>query len=223
MKKPVILFGVLMAGSLAFTSCTKNLKDDVSDLRKKMDSLTKSNAELEDEVGGMEVILGANEPITATTTFTDNNNATRTVKDTYKFKSSNYYTQRAKANSDGSYDIYVERFSEMNWNEGARVMFRYNPTTKEITGKQVRHYWDDEDNYNDRATFGYIEPDHAGYRIDIAVNSFNTTTGEISLNVSASGDADYAAAIDYNAPNPGKPYNTNFSFKGKVKIFPYLP
>lgn len=223
MKKRVILFGMLMAGSLAFTSCTKNLKDDVSDLRKKMDSLTKSNAELEGQVGGIEVILGANEPITAITTFTDNNNATQTVKDTYKFKASNYYTQYARANSDGSYNIYIERFSEMYWNEGALVKFTYNPTTKEITEKRVYHYWDDQDKYYDRAAYGYWELNHSGVQINITVNSFNATSGEISLNVSASGNADYSAAIGSDAPNPGKPYNTNFSFIGKVKIFPYLP
>ncbi|MDF2191522.1 hypothetical protein [Paraflavitalea sp. CAU 1676] len=223
MKKPVILFGMLVAGSLAFTSCTKNLKDDVSDLKKEIDSLNKSNAELEGQVGGIEIILGANEPITATTTFTDNNNATVTVKDTYKFKAGNSSTQYAKGNSDGTYRIYIERFSDVEWYEGARVEFVYNPTTKEITQKRVRHYWDSPDNYNDNADYGTISPTHSGLQINITVNNFNATTGEISLTVAASGDATYSGLETYYSPNPGKPYSTSFAYTGKVKVFPYVP
>lgn len=189
MKKTAILFGMLVAGSLAFTSCTKNLKDDVSDLKKEMDSLVKSNADLEGQVGGMEVILGANEPITAITTFTDNNNDTRTIKETYKFKSSNNQTQYAKVSNDGKYRIYIERYGNYGWNEGAVVQFVYKPSTKEISGEIVRHYWSDEDNYTDRAYYGEVQADHSGLKIDIIVNEFNTSTGEISLKVTASGTA----------------------------------
>lgn len=212
-----------MSGSLAFTSCTKNLKDDISDLKKEVDSLHMSNDSIAGRLNGIDILLGANEPITATTTFTDNNNTTRTVKATYKFKAGNNGTQYARANEDGSYSIGIERFSDVEWYEGAEVEFRYHPGTKAVTAKKVYHYWDDNDIYQDRAYYGLVYETHEGLTINITVNSFNTTTGDISINVSASANADYATAVrDWNyCPNSGHPYSTTFSFTGKLKVFPY--
>lgn len=223
MKKPVILFGMLVAGSLAFTSCTKNIKDDISDLKKEMDSLNKSNAELEGQVSGIELILGANEPLSVTTTFADNNNATKTIKDIYKFKASNAATQYAHGNSDGTYSISIQRFSDVEWYEGARIQFDYNPATKEITNKKIRHYWEDNDSYNDQASFGEVEAGHTGLQIAITVANFNPATGDISVTATGNGDASYSTAVGYYyAPNPGKAYSTTLSYTGKVKVYPYV-
>ncbi|MDF2191524.1 hypothetical protein [Paraflavitalea sp. CAU 1676] len=223
MKKPAIILGIIMSGSLAFTSCTKDLKNDISDLKKEVDSLHSSNDSIAGRLNGIDIILGANEPIVATTTFTDNSNATRTIKSTYKFKAGNSSTQVARGYADGTYEIYIERFGDVEWDEGAAVRFRYNPTTKAITEKRVYHYWDNADAYQDRAYYGEGYDTHEGLTINITVNNFNITTGEISLNVSASGNADYATAV-YNwgyAPANGKAYNTAFTFAGKVKVWPY--
>ncbi len=58
MKRSFVIFCALMAGALSFSSCNKNLKDDINELRNQ---------------------LGTDEPITATTTFTDKNNVERKV------------------------------------------------------------------------------------------------------------------------------------------------
>jgi len=223
MKKPVIILGILVSGSLAFTSCTKNLKDDISFLKKEVDTLNRSNDSIAGRLNGIDILLGANEPIIATTTFTDNDNKTRTVKGTYKFKAGNYGTQYAEGNSDGTYSIYIERFSDVEWYEGVEVVFDYNPATKAITNKRVYHYWDDADPYRDRAYYGAGIDTHEGLAINLTVNSFNLTTGDISINVNATASAAYAAAVNPwgYCPNNNQPYSTTFSFAGKLKVFPY--
>lgn len=221
MKKNVTLPGLLMAVSVAFTACTKDLKDDISNLKKEMDSLTKSNAALEGDVGNIEMILGANEPITVTTSFTDDQNGTKTHHNTYQFKAANAATQYALGNIDGTYSINIERLGDIDWDEGAQVSFRYNPTTKEITEKAIVHYWSGLGSYNNMASYGLQAPDHAGLQMNIDLKSFNLTTGEISLTATASGNGDYSNAINWGAPNPGLPYNTKLSFTGKVKVYPY--
>jgi hypothetical protein len=198
MKNSVIILGALLTGSVFFTSCTKDLKNDVKNLKQ--------------EVADLQSAIGSDEPITATTTFTDNNNATRTVSDTYKFKANSYRTQYMEKNSDGTYYVYIERFSDVNWNEGAWVDFDYNPTTKEVTNKEGGQYWEDSSPYGGNATY---YDGATGCTTNITVDKFDATTGEISLKFDASATSDY----DGNSPNPGKPMHTTFSFTGKVKLF----
>jgi hypothetical protein len=219
MKKSLVILSLLVAGSTLFSSCNKKLKDDIKDLKQQVDELKKHNSELQEQVNGVENILGSNEPIIATTTFTDNNNTTRTVVGAYKFKAGNSSTQRMYDNGDGTYDIYIERFSDVEWYEGAWVAFTYNPTTKAVTNKRGGQYWNDEDPYYNNARYdeNYIT---TGLTFSITVNSLNLATGEISLNFSASGTAEYTnAVVYYYVPNKGKPVSTTFSFTGKLKVF----
>jgi len=186
-----------------------------------MDSLTRNNAALAREVGNIETILGINEPITVTTSFTDDQNGTQTHNNTYKFKAANAATQYALANIDGTYSINIERLGDIDWDEGAQVSFRYNPATQAITDKAIIHYWSGLGSYNNRATYGVQAPNHAGLQMNITLKSFNLSTGEISLMATASGSSDYSNAINWGAPNPGMPFNTILSFTGKVRVFPY--
>ncbi|OQP53512.1 hypothetical protein [Niastella populi] len=208
MKKLVIIFGVLIAGS-PFVSC-KKLKDDINDLKK-------HNSALQEQLDGVISSLGSNEPITATTTFEDNNSKSRTVSGMYRFKGNDQSTQKLSNNGDGTYDIYIERFSDVGWNEGAWTEFTYNPTTKEVTNVAGGHYWEDEDSYYDNA---YYSGNYTGLTKSITIDSLNVTTGNVSLKFSASGTGAYTNAVSYwYSPNQGKPVSTEFSFAGKLKLF----
>ncbi|MGE5107273.1 MAG: hypothetical protein ACM3H8_07000, partial [Sphingobacteriales bacterium] len=57
MKNSTMILSALVAGATLFSSCTKNLKNDIKDLKQ--------------EVADIQGSLGSNEPITATTTFVD--------------------------------------------------------------------------------------------------------------------------------------------------------
>ncbi|HEX6426051.1 MAG TPA: bZIP transcription factor [Niastella sp.] len=222
MKKLVIIFGVLIAGS-PFVSC-KKLKDDikdlqsqVNDLEKQNDTLKNHNSVLQEQLNGVVSSLGSNEPIAATTTFEDDNGVTRTISGVYKFKSTDYYTQKLVKNTDGTYEIYIERFGDLNWNEGAWVGFTYNPTTKAVTNISGGQYWSDADSYYDNARYSGTT---TGLTMNVTIESLDVTTGATSLKFSASGTSAYTNAVSYwYVPNQGKPVSTTFSFAGKLKLF----
>ena len=222
MKKLVLIFGVLIAGS-PFVSC-KKLKDDIKDLQNQADDLQKQNdtlrnrhSALKDQLDGIANAIGSDEPITATTTFEDDNGATRTVSNTYKFKSTDYYTQSLLKNSDGTYNIYVERFSDVEWYQSAWIRFTYNPTTKAVTAIEGEHYWSDADPYYNDAY--YPNSTYTGLTKTVTVDSLNLTTGATSIKFSASGTSDYTNSVGSWTPNPGKPVSTKLTFVGKLKLF----
>ena len=218
MKKLLFVFGVFVAGS-SLVSCNKKLKDDINDLKSQVSDLKNQNDTLKNNNADLQHSLGSDEPITATTTFTDNAGATRTVTGVYKFKSTDNNTQKAVKNSDGTYYIYIERFSDVSWDEGASAEFTYNPTTKAVTDIYAQHYWSDEDPYSDRARYmsSYAG---TGLTLTVTVDNFDPTTGNISMKFAAAGTAAYTSAVSsYYSPNQGKPVATNFAFKGKLKIF----
>jgi hypothetical protein len=190
---------VLIAGS-PFVSC-KKMKDDIKDLK--------------DQVNNLNRQLGADEPITATTTYEDKSGATRTVTGTYTFKSPDYYSQALIKNSDSSYDVRIERYSSTDGTDAVALRFTYNPATKAVTKISGDHYWTDANSYKD-----YVEyyGTYAGLTMTVTVESLDLTTGAISVKFSASGTAAYTAVVTDN-PNPGKPCSSNFSFVGKLKAF----
>lgn len=199
MKKLFLIFGVVIAGS-PFVSC-KKMKDDIKDLKNQVNNLNRQ--------------LGADEPITATTTFEDNNGATRTVTGTYYFKSTDYYSSRMTKNSDGTYNIRIERFEGADGTDGVDLQFAYNPTTKAVTSILGIHDWTDADPYKNYAQYSGT---YSGLSMQVTIDKFDLETGDISLKFSASGTAAYTAAVTDN-PNPGKPCSTTFSFTGKLKAF----
>ncbi|MGE5107339.1 MAG: hypothetical protein ACM3H8_07330 [Sphingobacteriales bacterium] len=205
MKTSTMILSALVAGTTLFSSCTKSLKNDIKDLKQ--------------DVADIQGSLGSNEPITATTTFVDDSDVTRTVTGIYKFKSGNAATQSMTRNPDGTYAIYIERFSDVEWYEGAWASFTYNPTTKAVTNKIGGHYWDDQDPYYDRAKYdeNFF---NTGLTMDIKVNNIDVATGDISISFSASGTSAYTTGVSYTwSPNQGKAVSTNFTFTGKLTIF----
>jgi hypothetical protein len=207
MKKYLLIFAVLIAGS-PFVSC-KKMKDDIKDLKNQVNELQKENDTLKNS-------LGSDEPIAATTTFEDDNGATRTVSGVYKFKGSDLYTQSLVKISDTAYDVYIERYSQ-GGGEGASVEFTYNPATKAVKNVEGSHYWRDADDYTDRVRYYGT---YTGLTKNLTIDSLNITTGAISLKFSAAGTSAYTSAVSYSyTPNQGKPVATNFSFVGKLKLF----
>lgn len=221
MKKPLLLFSILVTGAFIFSSCNKNLKDDIKDLQQEVDSLNKHNSELDEKVRSIEDAIGSNEPIVVTSSFVDDEGKTRTRKDNYRFKSSGYSTHSLRELSDGTYDVYIERFNDVNWFEGAYVAFNYNPATKAVTNKRSTHYWDDYSPYGDRCRYDETIYTGSDQTINLNLKSINLTTGEIALDFSASAKGDYTNNYYSNCPNPGEAMNTSFSFAGKLKIFPF--
>lgn len=212
MKRSFVFFGTLMIAAMSFTSCNKSLKDDVK-------ALKKQNSELQEQLGGIANALGSDEPIKATTSFKDRDNVSRTKTDTYLFKASGTSTQQLVRNGNGTYDIYLERFGDVNWNEGAWVAFNYNPTTKAITNKRGGQYWDDYGNYSPRAR--YDEDQYStGLTFNINIKSLDLTTGVISLEVNMAGTDEYSNLVDsYYVPRRGAAVSTTLSFDGKLRVY----
>jgi hypothetical protein len=213
MKKSLLIIGALLVGTSFFSSCNNKLKDDI-------DAMEKEIADLKNKQEETKAILGANEPITATTTFVDDDGVTRTITQTFKFKANDDYTQYLGENENGTYTVYIERFGDVNWNEGAWVSFVYDPQTGDITEKRAGHYWDEESEYYDNAWYAqdYYSVDA---NINITLHSFNISTGDISLSVNARGNEDYTSQDSWISPNQGSIMTTKFSFNGKLKLFPY--
>lgn len=218
MKRSMLVFGILVAGSTFFTSCNKNLKDDVKSLKNQVEELQKHNSELQEKMNGVEDAIGSNEPIKVSTTFTDDDNKQRTVTGTYRFKTSGASTHYMRKNDDGTYEIYIERIGDIDWNEGAWIGFDYNPSTKAITDLRAGHYWDGMDAYyhNVRYSEGY----GTGLTNNLTINSIDVTTGDISIKYQGAGTADYTSQVPYYyCPNPGAPVSTSFEFAGKLRVY----
>jgi hypothetical protein len=191
---------------LLLSSCNKKLKEDMKEMEREIENQKNINASLQNQ-------LGADEPITATTTFADDSNVTRTVSATYGFKASNGETQYMSLQSNGTYEILIQRFLDLDDNEGAWMMFYYNPSTGAITNPGMGHYWD----WNISGYYSYAQyylfytPVPA---INITIHSINTSTGYIDLTATGTASDGYNGTT----PNSGKGATTTLSFKGTLGI-----
>lgn len=221
MKRSRIVVGLLLAGWAFSTACTKDLKNDVKDLQQRMAELRKKNDTLKAQAKAAGHVLGTDEPIKVTTTFEDDNNVTRTITDTYSLKAGNSSTQYMLKQADGTYEVYIERFGDVDWDEGAYVYFIYHPTTRAITDITGGHYYDEYTPY-----IGDIRYQHDwgdGLTLAVTLNSIDINTGDISLQFAANGNGAYTQRIydmyNWYVPNAGKPVSTQFTFAGKLKVF----
>jgi len=219
MKKVLLILSLFVAGTATLTSCNKALKKDVKDLDKQVADLQAQNAQLQAQANTTSAVLGANEPITATTTFFDSNDSARTVTDTYYFKANNYSTQYIQDNGDGTFDVYIERFSDVDWNEGAEFGFTYDSATQMMSNQWCEQYWSDNDPYGD---YAYYPAGYTGSTVNITLTSFNLLTGDINVSVSAAADVNFSTNYPYWVPNSPKTCSTSFSFKGKLKYMSSL-
>jgi len=212
MKKSLLILGISLAGLAALPSCTKNLKEDIKDLQTQVDSLEKRNAALRDQARATRNILGSDEPITATTTYKDAAGIEKQYQDTYSLKSGNYSTQYMVDMEDGTYEVYIERFLDIDWSEGAWAEFRYDPATKTVTPSRGGQYWRSP-GYN----HAYYTSGNAGCELKIDLKEIDINTGKISFDFTATGSAAYTAGGSW--PNPGQAHTTKFSFTGKLAVF----
>lgn len=211
MKRTFVVFGTLMIAALSFTSCNKNLKDDIKDLKKQ-------NSDMQDQLDGVAKMLGADEATTVTTTFTYNN-ALRTIKQTMGFKSADYYSSAMIKNSDNTYDIQIERYLDIWGYEGMKLEFNYNPATKTISEREVQHYWRDHGGYNSSVRYyeGNID---LGLTFNINIKSIDLTTGAISVDADINGTKEYSETVSSSSvPVRGTAVKTTFAFEGKLKVF----
>lgn len=220
MKQPRILTALLLA-AVSFTSCNKQLKDDVHELQQRVAELKKKNAILKEQAGINSQLLGTNEPIEAVTTFEDNDGKSRKIAGLYPLKADNTSTQYMMKQPGGTWEIYVERYGDVDKNEGAWVYFLYNPVTKEITEEMGGHHWQHLSPYN--GSIQYRKQWANGSKINLTLKNIDLQTGDLSLDFSATATGAYTQGVydvyNYYVPNPGKPVATQFSFAGKLYVY----
>ncbi|MBO9635852.1 MAG: hypothetical protein J7578_22290 [Chitinophagaceae bacterium] len=205
MKRSIMLSGIMLFGTLFFSSCTKNLKDDIRDLQKKIDDISHS--------------LGNDEPITPVTIFKDKKGKTITIADAYKFKANDYSTQSLIKRQDGTYDVNIERFVDVDWTDHVIISFKYDPSTKAITQKYCGHYWYDNGDYIGRAVYNY-DSYNKGLSFDINLKKIDLSTGAISFDVKINGTEEYSSGIGPSyVPWTGTALSTSFSFDGKLRVY----
>ncbi len=181
--------GLLMA-AVIFSSCS----DD--DLDKRLDKL--------------ENTLGTNEPLKVDFATTNYNDVAIAKETSFKFKSLDN-DEAIWDLQNGSYYVYIERFSDIDWNQGGWIEFYYNPTSKEVTDAEGGVYFYDQYSYYN--SYNFYE-DNGGNTVDLEVTSFNAETGKISVNFVASTDASAG-----NNVYEGKAMTISMKFSGKLRVF----
>ena len=169
--------------------------------------------ELESRLDKVENALGTNEPLTINFATKNNADLDAIEKTSYLFKAVGYYDYIEKY-SDTEMYVYVERFSDVDWNEGAWFDFNYDPTTKEVTNARAGVYFYNKfGNWNSRY---FSESDYIENTVDITVNSIDFASGSVSVTISAS-----TTANSSNNMYAGKLMTCTFKFKGKIETYDY--
>jgi hypothetical protein len=223
MKKYILILSITFAGSLLLSSCNKKLKDDVSALDSQVKALQAQNAAL---LGQSEELQNATnnytsefigEPMHVTTTFFGDTDSLWTVSGSYKVIGGSAYDfgRMIEYNNDSIFNIYIERYGDMNGNNfGCYVEFYYNMKTGVVVqdySKYIGHWWFlPSNNYNNYAYYN-----NAAYKIN--VKSINFVTGDIDLTAFVEGNGINGGSY----PNYGKVTNTTINFKGKLKVYNY--
>jgi hypothetical protein len=165
---------------------------------------------LKKRVNTLEKITGSNEPIKGTLTTKDADNADYTQSATFYFKAGADDTHGMWDNGDGTFYVYVERFSDVEWYYGAWFYFTYEPATGEVTNANCGMY----NQYSDRYINAYFYPSNGENTVDVTVNSFSETTGKISVSLEAVSTDAYGS----NAFG-GHGMTLDLSFKGTCQVF----
>lgn len=200
MKRSFVLFCALMAGALSFSSCNKDLKDDINELKRN---------------------IGEGEPITTTTTFTDFKNAERKVNTTFKYKVDGDYLNAMYKNSDGIYEISILRRQNTYSEAYARLQFVYDPATKKILYKDFELNWDDLGLSEGNVEVSDDDEPETGLTFNIDIKSIDLEAGTINLDVKIEGSKEYSTNNPYEVPNRNSAFTTAFSFNGKLTVYDY--
>jgi hypothetical protein len=198
MKRSFVFFCALMAGALSFSSCNKDLKDDLNELKKEM---------------------GVDEPITATTSFTDLKNAERKITATFKYKYGNNYSDAMSKNSDGNYEIHIRRFQDRYDENSIELYFVYDPTTKKILYKDFNLDWDDLGLSTGNIDISEDGDPETGLTFNIDIKSIDVQAGTINIDVKVEGTKEYSNNNPYDVPNRNSAFTTAFSFNGKLTVY----
>ncbi|MBP0903441.1 hypothetical protein ACFSKN_00930 [Mariniflexile gromovii] len=160
MKKFLPLFAFTLL--LVLTSCTSNLKDDISDLQSQLDEFKSLTLFPAIKVTN-EYSYDANTPI----------------KDVVTLYYSSKHYQYIEDNEDGTYEIYIYNFDNPAWYDEAELEFTYNSNTGEAT---LNNYYGDYINdYGDRVRFNDSYYNAVTDTQELVINSINLETGKISL------------------------------------------
>jgi hypothetical protein len=177
-----------------------------------MSSCLKGDLEdLEKQLADLEKALGSNEPLVINFSTMNSNDIAVEKNASFGFKSLSSYSNYMEDNDDGTFEIYIERFGDIEWTEGAWIYFEYDANTDTFSDEQAGVYF-----YNQfrQWTNPYFDPDITGNTFEMTINSINTTTGQISVSINASTD-NAASNNEYS----GKPMSCSFTFNGKLPIF----
>jgi len=212
MKRLLFILGFAI-GLFALPSCTKSIKDDIKTLEQQLEELKKKNDLLKGRAGTVEKVTGANEAISATTTYKTSRGTPGTYTETYPYKYAGHSTQVAQKQADGSYYVSIIRFA-LTQEDGAIVQFYYNHATKALSNQSVIHVW------HEPGHSMYIRynsgKEAEGCTPGVTLKSFDLSSGDISLDVSAAASAAFTQNGGF--PYIGQPYTTQFSFTGKVVV-----
>jgi hypothetical protein len=193
MKHKLLL--AFVASALVLTACNG---DEIDDLKKRVNTL--------------EEITGSNEPIVAKFA-TTNGDDDAVVKNTaYYFKAGSDETSYISDYGDGTFYVYVERFSDVEWYNGAWFEFYYDSETGEVYNQSGGMYYDNTmDGQYLNSRFYYYDAETTA---EITLNSINTTTGKV--NVSFHGTT---TAASTNNVYSNKPMTLNLTFKGQLDVY----
>lgn len=176
MKKFLSLFAFSFL--LVLTSCTSDLKDDISDLQSELD-----------ELRSLSLFPAVN------VTHQYSYNASNPITDELTFQYSNRNYQYIKDNGDNTYDIYIYNFDNPGWNDDVELEFTYDASTDEVT--YLGYDIDYVNDYGDRIRLREYYFDSLYDTEEFTINSINVETGEISvvLNFTYSADSNNNIAI----------------------------
>lgn len=197
MKRSFVLFCTLMVGALSFSSCNKKLKDELNELKNQ---------------------VGVDAPITVTTTFVDAKNVNRTVTGNYKIRDGASDANALIKNSDGTYEISIERSDANHGDEGVSLKFVYDPATKKFLHKQIGHYWTDYNSNGEASAFEYETPT-PGITFNLDLKDLNLETGDISFEVKIEATKEYSQNYQWSVPNRDAGFTSAYKFSGKLKKF----
>lgn len=223
MKKQLSILSIFIGCLISFSSCNKNLKDDLADVQRRIDSLDKINADLRKKLAEWGKLTGSNEPIIFNTTFEDNNGGKRQIKGMYNLKGNAGSFNAMRSTEDGKIYVKISRVGNSEVLEQIELAFFYDPESKSVSNIGCAHYWNDFDPYRNRIYYNPYLVDN-GLTQELKIQKFDLQTGEIVLSYVAHADGYYtgAAGMSEYVPNPGRPVSTEFSFSGKLeKLSPY--
>ncbi len=176
-----------------------------------MSSCLKGDLEdLEKQLAELEKALGSNEPVVLNFSTTTTASEPIVKNAAFLFKGSDSDDNYMEDNEDGTYDIYVERSLDVDFDEYVWVYFRYDINSDEVTYYEFGMGWYDK-------YYNWINPyfyeGQLNVELDFVLNSINTETGQVSFTANAQTNTSFSN--EYS----GQPMTCKLDFNGKLGLF----